>query len=96
MWNAIADRIERDPTCLSVPLNNIERWLKRGRVRESPLIEWRRRIVSAQGGAAEFDELINFLRAENHDSEPLKSCSPFVGILSREELDQCYLDDSSK
>jgi len=77
-------------------LGNIERWLKRGRVKETPLFEWRSRIEAAQSDSVKMGGMLGYLRAENHDAEPLKSCSPFVGILSREELDQCYHDASSK
>jgi hypothetical protein len=49
-------------------------------VHPGPILEWRRLIEAAQQDPSRFTQLIDFLRAENHDHEPLKSCSPFVGL----------------
>ena len=58
----------------------MDRWLKLGRVHPAPLNEWRARILAARKSEESFDELIRFLAAPNHDSERIKSCSPFVGL----------------
>ncbi|MEI6605357.1 MAG: hypothetical protein WCP35_08615 [Verrucomicrobiota bacterium] len=58
----------------------IERWLAKGRLQASPLREWKRRILLAQRSPVAFDMLMSYLEAENDDSEPIKSCSPFVGL----------------
>ena len=79
-WRRIASQVERDPECLEVALENLDRWEQWGRVHPGPLREWRRRILAAQSSRAEREALICFLAAPNHDEEPLKSCSPFVGI----------------
>jgi hypothetical protein len=86
LWNALADRVEAAPECLSLPLANIERWLARGRIQAAPLLEWRRRLETALANPEAFGALIAWMRADNHDSEPLKSCSPFPGLLTEREL----------
>lgn len=79
-WQRIAGHIADHPADLSIALDNIDRWLTLGRVHPAPLLEWRRRIHAAQESPDSFRELIAFLAAPNHDTEQLKSCSPFVGL----------------
>jgi hypothetical protein len=79
-WQRIAGHIDAHPADLSIALDNIDRWLALGRVHPAPLIEWRERIHAAQDSPTAFREFIGFLAAPNHDAEPLKSCSPFVGL----------------
>ncbi len=80
-WCQLARHLENHPDDLEIALANIDRWLERGRLRPDPLMEWRRRIHSAQSSTAAFRSLLDYLAADNSDSEPLKGCSPFVGIL---------------
>jgi hypothetical protein len=79
-WQRISNHIRSHPDELSIALANIDRWLEPGRVHPAPLLEWRKRIHAAQDSPAAFNELIDFLAAPNHDAEPIKSCSPFVGL----------------
>jgi hypothetical protein len=79
-WRRIAFHVQNYPADLAIPLANIERWLALGRVHPAPLLDWRQRILQAQSSPAAMDDLIAFLAAPNHDEEPIKSCSPFVGI----------------
>lgn len=79
-WRGIADQVQQHPEVLEIALSNIERWLAWGRTHPAPILEWRHRILAAQASTATMQELVNFLSTENHDSEPLKSCSPFVGL----------------
>lgn len=81
-WRQIAARLRAQPEALGIPLANIERWLARGRLQPAPLLEWKRRILLAQASSAEFNALLGYLEAANDDSEPIKSCSPFVGLES--------------
>ncbi len=90
MWNAIADRIQSDPDCLSLALDNIDRWLKSGRLHPAPLREWREMINEALSNTQKMILFLQYLREDNHDSEQLKSCSPFPGLLAKEELALCY------
>lgn len=85
LWNAIADRVESAPERLALPLANIDRWLARGRLQAAPLLEWRRRLEQALTSPEALAALILWMRADNHDSEPLKSCSPFPGLLTEAE-----------
>lgn len=79
-WRRIAADLEAHPEWLEVALENLSRWERWGRVHAAPILEWRRRILAAQNDAAAFQNLLAYLREENHDREPLKSCSPFVGF----------------
>ena len=82
-WQRIAGHIAVHPEELSIVLGNIDRWLALGRVHPAPLLEWRERIYASQRSQDEFQDFLNFLSAPNHDSERIKSCSPFVGLSSQ-------------
>jgi hypothetical protein len=90
LWNQIALKLEGSRDSLQLPLENIERWLQHGRLHPAPLLEWRDWLLKAQVSDEAWADLLNFLRADNCDEEPLKSCSPFVGLLDREELNRLY------
>lgn len=79
-WRRIATHLAKHPADFAIALANLDRWLALGRVHPGPLHEWRARILAAQSSAAAMRELIGYLAAPNHDSEPLKSCSPFAGF----------------
>jgi hypothetical protein len=79
-WQRIASHLAGHPHDLSIALENIERWMKLGRVHPGPLGEWRGRIFAAQQSAAAFQAFVEFLAAPNHDTERIKSCAPFVGL----------------
>lgn len=79
-WQQIASHLASHPASLHIALENIARWLQLGRVHPAPLHEWRRRILAAQASPPAMQQLLTYLRANNHDTEQLKSCSPFVGL----------------
>ena len=79
-WQRIATHLATHPAGLLIALENIDRWLALGRVHPAPLIEWRERIHAAQSSPTVFHEFIEWLAEPNHDAEPLKSCSPLVGL----------------
>ncbi len=79
-WQRIAAHIAEHPEDLAIPVANCDRWLALGRVHPAPLLEWQRLIEAAQSSPKALHEFIQFLAAPNHDAEPLKSCSPFVGL----------------
>lgn len=79
-WQRIADHIADHPADLSIALDNIDRWLALGRVHPAPLLEWRVRIHAAQNSPDGARDFIAYLAAPNHDSERIKSCSPFAGL----------------
>jgi len=80
LWRRIAAHIQRHPSDLSIALENLDRWEALGRVHPGPIHDWRNRILKARQSPGSMRELIDFLAAPNHDSEPIKSCSPFVGL----------------
>ncbi len=79
-WQRIAGSVRGNPRNLDIALGNIDRWLTLGRAHPAPLLDWRVRIFYASKSPEAFAEFIVFLAAPNHDSFPLKSCSPFVGL----------------
>ncbi len=87
LWQALARRVKSDPASLEIPLANIERWLTQGRLQAAPLLEWRKRLEGARSSVTELAALTSWMEEPNHDSEPLKSCSPFPGLLSDAELE---------
>jgi hypothetical protein len=79
-WQRIAGHIAEHPEDLAIPLANCERWLALDRVHPAPLREWQSLIHAAQNSPEALHDFIRFLAAPNHDAQPLKSCSPFVGM----------------
>ena len=87
-WQFLADKLEREPALLSIALENIARWLAANRIGDPwALHEWSDRIVAAQNESDKLVDLLDFLRDDGEDARQLKSCSPFAGILTREERD---------
>lgn len=79
-WERIAGHVESHPGDLDIALQNLDRWEALGRVHLAPIHEWRARILAARSSPRQMREFIQFLAAPNHDAEPIKSCSPFVGM----------------
>src|SRR5690606_8341907 len=79
-WRHIAEHLRAQPGDFVIALENLDRWEQWGRVHPAPLCEWRRRIHAAQASPAAIDDLLVRPATANHDAEPLKSCSPFVGL----------------
>jgi hypothetical protein len=79
-WRRIARHIETHPEDLAIALENLDRWQALGCVHPGPICEWRERIHAAQSSAEGMCALLQFMAEPNHDSEPIKSCSPFVGL----------------
>lgn len=80
LWRRLARQIEANPELLTIALENLNRWQALGRVHPGPIQEWRKRILAAQDSPEGMQALIHFMAEPNHDSEPIKSCSPFVGL----------------
>lgn len=84
----MADKLERQPELLNIPLQNIQRWVAAGRLGDTrPLEQWRAMIEAACNSGNGMAELLDFLRKDGEETRPLKSCSPFAGVLTREERD---------
>jgi len=82
-WVVLARHLRENPDDFSIALENIDRWEQWGRTHPAPLHEWRCRIAKAQSSADAMESFLTWLAEDNADAEPLKSCSPFVGILPR-------------
>lgn len=89
LWAAIARKVAADPALLAGPLDNISRWLTRGRLHSAPLLEWRELLLQAQASKQGLENLLALLSADDVRAERLKSCSPFPGLLTTEELALC-------
>lgn len=88
-----ADKLEREPALLRVPLENIDRWIANGYTAPHRLEEWRRIILRAQASDEGFAELLAMLRGDDPAHERLKDFEPFAGVLTaaerREVIRQC-------
>lgn len=88
-WLFLADKIEQAPELLSIPLKNIQRWMASERLGDRwALIEWKSLIETAQESETKMNELLHLLRDDGERARQLKSCSPFPGVLTRDERDQ--------
>ena len=80
-----ADKVERDPSLLRIPLENIDRWLGNGHTAPHRLEQWRQIILRAQDSAEGFQELLRLLRDRSEATERLRDFAPFAGVLSAAE-----------
>lgn len=85
-WLFTADKLERHPELLDIPLRNIDRWIAMDRLGDvRPLLRWRTMIEHARTSPAAFAKLLAFLRDDGEDARFMKSCSPFPGVLTKQE-----------
>ena len=82
----IADKIEANPALLSIPLENIDRWLGNGHWATRELVAWKSWIEEAQTDTSALQRLLSLLRDDSEESRDWKGFSPFPGVLSEEEL----------
>lgn len=88
-WLFLADKLEKCPELLDIPVSNICRWKQNGRLVDMRFLDrWIEMIRLARSSDVGMRELLDFLRREGEDTRELKSCSPFAGVLTREERDQ--------
>ena len=81
----VADKLEREPALLGVPLENIDRWIANGHTAPHRLEEWRRIVLRARDSAEGFGELLGLLRGNDPAQERLKEFAPFAGVLRAAE-----------
>lgn len=81
----LADKFERDPALLDIPLKNIERWTQRGHWAVKRLGEWKKLIVHAKQSDGGLRHLGAVLRADDEETRFFKGFAPFPGVLSEEE-----------
>jgi hypothetical protein len=88
-WLFLADKLERSPELLAIPLKNIHRWVSAGRLGDTWALDiWKEMIESALSSEDGMLHLLQFLRDDGERARQLKSCSPFPGLLTRNERDQ--------
>ena len=81
----IADKLKREPGLLSIPLENIDRWIANGHTAPHRLEQWRQIILRAQASAEGFQELFALLRDRSQETERLREFAPFAGVLTAAE-----------
>lgn len=87
-WCLIAEKIEKNPDLLAIPMRNLERWLQTRSDGLGKLREWKEMIEAAQTDRNALSSLLNLLRDDSEEARALKSYSPFPGILNSEEVDR--------
>ena len=83
-FHAIADKLEADPSLLSIPLENIRRWAAAGHSHARWHEQWRRLLSEARESPEALHRLTARLRNDEYDE--LKGFEPFVGLLAPDEV----------
>ena len=87
-FRLMAAKIEANPLLLSIPLENVERWLAKGHSAVERLTEWRAVLIEATVSEAGLAKLLELLRDQSAEAVFFKEFAPMPGILTREELDR--------
>ena len=85
LHDLVADKIERDPTLLRIPQENIDRWLANGYTAPHRLEQWRVILLHAQQSPEGFREMLALLRDRREITERLREFAPFAGVLTAAE-----------
>jgi hypothetical protein len=85
LYNLIAGKIERDPSLLRIPLENIERWLAENRPAPHRLKQWRDLIHEARDSADGMRRFLALLRDPSEPAVHLKSFNVFPRVLTTME-----------
>lgn len=75
LHEAVAARLEADPTLLDIARHNLQRWLATSS--HSAWLEWRQVI-----DATPLEELLVLLRSTDERAARLRQSSPFAGLLT--------------
>jgi hypothetical protein len=84
----LADKFERDPTLLEIPLKTIERWIQRGTWGVDKLREWEQLIHEAQKSREGMNSLSRVLRDDDEETRFFKGFDPFPAVLEQHEKRQ--------
>ena len=91
--SAIADKIEKHPELLEIPLTNIDHWLLQKHSAPHRLEQWRILILDAKASVDGMRRLLDALREQNEEAKRLRLFSPFAGVLTTKErrriIEQC-------
>ena len=82
LHDLVADKLERNPSLLRIPLENIDRWLAQGHTAPRRLEQWREILLRAQESEEGFRALVRWLRDRSEATVHLKSFDPFPGVLT--------------
>lgn len=85
MHAVIAARIERDPSLLAIPRNNLQRWRSRWENDPPPWFEEWREILSRS-----WPEIAALITELSETAARLRQSSPFAGVLSATERRRIY------
>ena len=77
----VADKLEREPGLLRIPLENIDRWIANGHTAPHRLEQWRQIMLRAQQSPEGLHELLALLRDRSQETERLRDFAPFAGVL---------------
>ncbi len=76
-----ADAAARE-ALLSIPIENIERWLANGHSAPHRLEQWKEIILHARQSEEGFHDLLTLLRDPSESAARLKAFDPFPGVLT--------------
>lgn len=85
LHDLVADKLEQNPSLLSIPLENIDRWTRECHSAPHRLEQWCQIILRAQETPEGFQSLLNLLRDHGETAERLKEFAPFAGVLTAAE-----------
>jgi hypothetical protein len=85
MHAVIAEKIERDPSLLNVPRNNLKRWSARW---DSEAPAWYEEWCGIM--SRPWPEIAALITEPNEGGARLRQSSPFAGVLSAEERKRIY------
>lgn len=84
----LADKFEREPELLEIPLRTIERWRTRKTWGWEHINRWESLVQAAQKTREGMECLTQVLRADDEDTRVFKGFDPFPGVLNDGEKEQ--------
>src|SRR5437867_3126093 len=84
----VADKLEREPGLLRIPLENIDRWIANGHTAPHRLEQWRQILFRAQQSPEGFRKLLELLHDPAESAQRLRDFAPFAGVLTVKERRQ--------
>ena len=83
----LAEKFQREPALLDIPLKTIERWRKRGTWGLNQLARWEGLIEAAKQYSDGFMQFVSVFRADDEETRFFKGFVPFPGVLDASEKD---------
>jgi hypothetical protein len=82
-WQRLVEHLLCNPDGFAIALENLQRWEDWGRVHPGPHHEYPAKIKTAFEDPDQMTAFLDWQAADNEDSEVLKGCAPFVGVLDK-------------